>query len=84
MSDAHEATPEDTHVILNCLIAGQKKQAPRVKWSDHFGGNLSASKIIDGESAEDAAVEGEDSTVSWSDRRKRDRLREKELLANAK
>jgi hypothetical protein len=86
MSDAHETTPEDTHVILNCLIAGQKKQSSRVKWSDHFGGNLSASKIIDSESAgaEDVAVAGEDSTVSWSDRRKRDRLREKELLAKAK
>lgn len=66
------------------VIAGQKKQSQRVKWSDHFGGNLSAAKIIDGENSEDAGAEGEDSTVSWSDRRRRDRLREKELLANAK
>eukprot|EP00980_Cylindrotheca_fusiformis_P004039 scaffold880_cov132-Cylindrotheca_fusiformis.AAC.35 len=63
---------------------GQKKPSKRVKWSDHFGGNLSASKIIDGENSGDAETEGEDATVSWSDRKKRDRLREKELLAKAK
>jgi hypothetical protein len=61
----------------------QKKQTKkRVKWKDHFGGNLTKSRILeDG----DAAIDAQDQTeVSWSDRKKRDRLREKELLAKAK
>mmetsp|Transcript_25460 Transcript_25460/g.47448 ORF Transcript_25460/g.47448 Transcript_25460/m.47448 type:complete len:872 (-) Transcript_25460:2332-4947(-) len=64
--------------------SAQKKQKKRVKWKDHFGGNLSASKILeDGDSVE-VQEPVDESSVSWSDRRKRDRLREKELLAKAK
>jgi RNA recognition motif-containing protein len=64
--------------------ASQKKQhRKRVKWADHFGGNLTAAKIIEDGEAEVEENE-DDSSVSWSDRRKRDRLREKELLAKAK
>jgi hypothetical protein len=55
----------------------------RVKWADHFGGNISASRILEGDDS--VVEEGEsDPSVSWSDRNKRDRLREKELLAQAK
>jgi hypothetical protein len=54
----------------------------RVKWSDHFGGALTAAKIIDGDSTSEEAHH--DNTVNWADRKKRDRLREKELLAKAK
>jgi hypothetical protein len=63
-----------------------KKVSKRVKWADHFGGALSAAKTIDGDDSADgapAAAVG-DTASSWSDRKKRDRLREKELLANAK
>jgi hypothetical protein len=64
--------------------AAQKKQhLKRVKWNDHFGGNLTAAKII--EDGDGELEENEDeSSVSWSDRRKRDRLHEKELLDKAK
>ncbi|KAL3918309.1 MAG: hypothetical protein SGILL_004301, partial [Bacillariaceae sp.] len=64
--------------------AAQKKQKKRVKWEDHFGGNLTTSKILEDADAADAAEHTDDPSVSWSDRRKRDRLREKELLATAK
>jgi hypothetical protein len=54
-----------------------------VKWADHFGGAISVSQLVeDGETAE-----GElpfDASVSWTDRKKRDRIREKDLLAKAK
>jgi hypothetical protein len=58
----------------------------RVKWSDHFGGNLTASRILEGDDLQPQPDEGgaDESTVSWSDRKKRDRLREKELFAQAK
>jgi hypothetical protein len=51
-----------------------------VKWSDHFGGNIIA--YLDGSVVEVKAEGAEPSDLS--DRRKRDRLREKELLAKAK
>lgn len=51
-----------------------------MKWTDHFGGNIIA--YLDGSTVE-AKVEGAESS-DMSDRRKRDRLREKELLAKAK
>ena len=62
----------------------QKKQTKkRVKWTDHFGGNLTKSRILeDGDTTVD--VQEDQTDVSWSDRKKRDRLREKELLAKAK
>jgi hypothetical protein len=64
-------------------LPATKKQKKRVKWKDHFGGNLTASKIL--ENGDSTVVEVQsDANVSWSDRRKRDRLREKELLAKAK
>ena len=64
----------------------KKKQSKRVKWSDHFGGNLTASRILEGEELQPQQEEdgADESSVSWSDRRRRDRLREKELLAKAK
>lgn len=58
-----------------------KKSAKRVKWSDHFGRPLEATKGEDG--VETTAVEHIADT-SWNDRKKRDRLREKELLAKVK
>lgn len=63
--------------------AGQKKQK-RVKWKDHFGGNLAVSKILEEADSAEPEEHADASSVSWSDRRKRDRLREKELLAKAK
>jgi len=58
-----------------------KKATKRVKWSDHFGGTLTASQLIEDEEATEGAPVAD---VSWSDRKKRDRIREKELLAKAK
>lgn len=53
-----------------------------MKWSDHFGGALSKARVIDGE--ETSEEPHHDNSVNWADRKKRDRLREKELLAKAK
>jgi hypothetical protein len=68
-----------------CSKALQKKSTKRVKWSDHFGGNLSVAKTIESDEVQvgEEASTGE-ASVSWSDRKKRDRLREKELLAQVK
>lgn len=67
------------------LDPDKKKQKMRVKWHDHFGGELTLSKIIDNDGdevkPEDTQV---DSDASMSDRKRRDRLREKELLSVVK
>lgn len=58
----------------------KKKSNKRVKWADHFGGALSVAQEIEGVEVS----ETEPKEVSWSDRKKRDRMREKELLAKAR
>jgi hypothetical protein len=63
--------------------ATTKKAGKRLKWKDHFGGKLEAAKIINDESLVDESTDDE-ASGSWSDRKKRDRLREKELIAKAK
>jgi hypothetical protein len=91
-SGAKSADAASSHKA-NALSNGQasaveksitKKSAKRVKWSDHFGGNLSTSRLINGDAVESEDAPGKHPNVSWSDRKKRDRLREKELLAQAK
>lgn len=62
--------------------ATEKKTARRVKWADHFGGKIYTSQDDEGDEPEPQHVT--DPNVSWSDRKKRDRLREKELLSKAK
>lgn len=63
----------------------KKKTNKRVKWVDHFGGEITATKIFtaDGDDVEKPPEQSE-KPASWSDRKKRDRLRERELLAKAK
>ena len=61
-----------------------KKTGKRLKWKDHFGGMLEASKILEEDHTFRDENPDEDTPGSWSDRKKRDRLREKELLAKAK
>ncbi|KAL7570364.1 hypothetical protein ACA910_017203 [Epithemia clementina (nom. ined.)] len=61
----------------------KKKSSNRVKWSDHFGGALETSRVIEGENVP-ASEPSTASSVSWTDRKKRDRAREKELLASVK
>ena len=57
---------------------------PRIlKWCDHFGGALEKSRVIEGEDTA-ASEPSTVSAVSWTDRKKRDRAREKELLASVK
>ena len=63
------------------LKAGSNKVQRRVKWSDHLGGG-SLVEYLGGGSDEPKIEGGESSDLST--RRKRDRLREKELLAQAK
>jgi len=71
----------------NSDSAGKKKSSSsnRVKWADHFGGELEAARFIEGEEivASETPVSTPNS-VSWTDRKKRDRAREKELLASVK
>lgn len=63
----------------------KKKSSKRVKWEDHFGGDISKSVNIEsGESADAIQGSSTETTASWNDRKKRDRLREKELLEKAK
>ncbi len=60
-----------------------KKTGKRLKWRDHFGGQLEAAKVIsDGTHLLDDDTA--DGSGSWSDGKNRDRGREKELIAKAK
>jgi hypothetical protein len=59
-----------------------KKAGLRVKWADHFGGQLVTSQEVESDVVEKPS--GQEALVSWSDRKRRDRMREKELLAKAK
>jgi hypothetical protein len=69
-------------VMLINFVELDKKAARRVKWADHFGGKISAAH--DDENEDNDIPQIGDVNVSWSDRKKRDRLKEKELLSNAK
>lgn len=63
--------------------AKPKKPGLRVKWSDHFGGSLSVSKILEGGDI-NGEEDAQDASGSWQDRSKRDRIKEKELLLEAR
>mmetsp|Transcript_28174 Transcript_28174/g.79051 ORF Transcript_28174/g.79051 Transcript_28174/m.79051 type:complete len:811 (-) Transcript_28174:102-2534(-) len=59
-----------------------KKQGKRVKWADHFGGDLTKARILEADGHYDEEDQDDDpASMSWSDRKRRDRLREKELLS---
>jgi RNA recognition motif-containing protein len=60
-----------------------KKAGLRVKWADHFGGQIAFSHVMEIDDFEKPTTSVE-ATVSWSDRKLRDRIHEKELLAKAK
>jgi hypothetical protein len=75
--------PHSTEAVTPTKAAKAKGVSKYVKWADHFGGQLSASQLIDGDGTS-TAVGTVESSVSWSDRKKRDRLREKELLSKVK
>jgi hypothetical protein len=78
-------SPAESPASEPILKKDGKKKAKRVKWSDHFGGDLTKSQVIEGDEAPEAlAAHATEKTGSWSDRKKRDRLREKDLLAKAK
>ena len=64
------------------IPAKKKKSSVRVKWADHFGGNLADSRTIEGENMVQTQDKG--SAESWSDRKKRDREKEKKLLLTMK
>lgn len=72
-------------ILMHCCFVStdKKKSSRRVKWQDHFGGDLTAAKMIDEEGLQEEA-DSIDGSVSWSDRKRRDRIREKELLAKVK
>lgn len=76
--------------VISCLVptkdtnaAKKKKGGKRVKWSDHFGNPLTEFQLVEGREALAAGATSE-VDVSWSDRKKRDRMREKELLLKVK
>ena len=62
-------------------VPKKKKPSARVKWADHFGGELADARLIEGENV---VSEAQPSTESWSDRKKRDREKEKKLLLTMK
>lgn len=85
MAPSMESTPPTT--TESAPQAKPKKSSnKRVKWSDHFGGSLEHAREIEGNRGEQPvnSEADKDALVSWSDRSKRDRLREKELFAEAK
>lgn len=65
-------------------VSPSKRSSKRVKWADHFGGNLEVAQIVDTGELVEVATAPEDQNVSWTDRKRRDREREKELLKKAK
>jgi hypothetical protein len=68
-----------------CVALASKGSKKRVKWADHFGGDLSVSYVMEGDESLVGSSKGQsESSLSWSDRKKRDRLREKELLLSVK
>jgi len=58
----------------------------RVRWADHNGRRLVETKLINGinEPIVKQEEEQKPTPISWSDKRKRDRMKEREMLANAK
>jgi hypothetical protein len=83
MTTANGSSSDEKTGTQSAKAALAKKQSnKRVKWADHFGDNLAKTKEIEGENT--LGDGGPNGNVSWSDRKKRDRLREKELLAKAK
>lgn len=82
---------EEMNTSLTCCVFPRrfssivsKKSAKRVKWVDHFGGDLNSTRQINDDGDDSSKPAAGQPNVSWSDRKKRDRLREKELLAKAK
>jgi RNA recognition motif. (a.k.a. RRM, RBD, or RNP domain) len=75
-----------TQSSTTALPKAKKQSNKRVKWEDHFGGKLEKTREIEGNRGEQPVNSNtsNEGIVSWSDRSKRDRLREKELFAEAK
>jgi hypothetical protein len=87
-SNSKSASP-DSKLTANGAAKAKKKSSKRVKWTDHFGGELSLFRVIeaeggDGGEATESSMPSGEASVNWSDRKKRDRMREKELLAKVK
>lgn len=62
-----------------------KNKGIRLKWKDHFGGKLTTSNTLeDGETKAGDENESGLSGSAWKDNQKRDRIREKELVAKYK
>ena len=80
-SAAFADSTDNTYLCVVVTEPAVKKTAKRVKWADHFGQPIKLEQTVEGEFVEGNTV---DSSVSWTDRKKRDRMREKELLAKAK
>ena len=58
-----------------------KKLSKQVKWVDHFDGTLMVVKVFEGQYVVSDNPKATDSSVSWSDRKKRGRIYKKELLS---
>jgi hypothetical protein len=69
-------------LVSSVSPAKKKKVGARVKWSDHFGGDLSEQRFIEGESVAQSGPTAP--SESWNDRKKRDREKERKLLGTMK
>ncbi|VEU41305.1 unnamed protein product [Pseudo-nitzschia multistriata] len=79
--DKHGVANVDSSKKVGSILA--KKTGKRLKWKDHFGGTLEASKILEDDHT--LRDENPDEDISgFGDRKSRDRNRERELLAKAK
>ena len=79
------ALPAET-VSVNTSSKSKQKAAKSVSWADQSGQALEQAHEFSGEQnpSEKAEKKPEKTLTSWSERRKRDRMREKELLAEHK
>jgi len=72
-------------VFHSCNVDSRKNK--RILWADHKGKDLIESRVLAPTDEMDVQGSFEEKTsgdMSWSDRNKRDRLREKELFEQAK
>ena len=81
--NGYALTHDSLFVASSAVASKKKKPAARVKWADHFGGELQDARLIEGENVV-VPESGASSSESWNDRKKRDREKEKKLLATMK
>mmetsp|Transcript_10086 Transcript_10086/g.11611 ORF Transcript_10086/g.11611 Transcript_10086/m.11611 type:complete len:871 (+) Transcript_10086:59-2671(+) len=80
-----DGLPSVANSDVSKKVVSSKSKGMRLKWKDHFGGKLTFSNIPEeGETKAGDANDIVSSGSAWKDRQKRDRIREKEIVAKYK